>query len=1737
VNVFELRKQLAGDYESFLRGFIQVRDPRIEAVVDECFRSGTLIPAPLVQMNPSFEPGRSIDELVAASVLHPACGEVFRGGKTETDRGRPMRLHVHQDRAVEVARARRNYVLTTGTGSGKSLAYIIPIVDAVLREGSGKGIRAIIVYPMNALANSQLGEMRKFVALAPYGEHSPAVRIARYTGQESQAERESIIQQPPDILITNYVMLELMLTRGTERPLVDRAKGLRFLVLDELHTYRGRQGADVAMLVRRLRDRVEASDLLHIGTSATMASDGTLADRRAAVATVATGLFGATVAPDDVIGETLRRATPEASETDPAFVAALRARLASDAGPPTSYDAFIADPLSRWIESTFGVRRDPDENVLVRAIPIPIEGSDGGAERLAKLCDVPVARAEELLRQQLMTGYRDARGADGRPAFAFRLHQFFSRGDTVYASLEPEATRTLTLEMQRSAPEDPDKRLFPLAFCRECGQEFYSVRRLDDPAAGGVSYRPRELLDLSSGKDGDPGYLFFSSDPDIAWPAGDASSPEVIARVPLDWTEDAPKGRRIRSHRRDQVPVPVTVGLDGAEGVGGRPVHWIESPFRFCPCCGVSYKTARGIDRRVLGEIGFGGRSSATTLLSTSTVQFLREKADLPKEARKLLSFTDNRQDAALQSGHFNDYVQIALIRAGLLKAVHDAGPAGLVADQLPKAVHAAMAIPFESYSRDRSARYDARDQVDATFRQLINYRLFVDMKRGWRLAMPNLEQLGLVRVEYQSLGELCRNESDWQGAHPALVAAAPEVRERIARVLLDYLRRDLVIDIDCLAPHFAETLTQRMRQHLDESWCAELNLKLLVANLAHPRAEQKQEDRSWDVFVSPRGTFGSYLRQRAFVDLGLKVDDSGTIIADLFRRLSLTNLKEVQLGKGRIGYRIRGSSLRWVPDEGTKAYHCPLRIPNPPKEGLRVNQYFLDFYRDGARFLGGLEAREHTAQVRSELREERETRFRAGTLPVLFCSPTMELGVDISDLNAVNLRNIPPTPANYAQRSGRAGRSGQPALVTAFCAAGSSHDQYFFRRQERMVAGSVSPPRIDVANEDLVRAHVHAIWLAASGESLGDSMADLVDLDSPELPLKPERLARLGDSQVAQRAVTEARRAFASIESALRAAGWYTDEWLGETVRRVPVAFDHACRRWRELFRAATTQQEAQNRRAIDVSLPQAQRQEAIRLRAEAEAQRNLLLNRDLATRQSDFYTYRYFASEGFLPGYNFPRLPLSAFIPGKDTGGQDEWLNRPRFLAISEFGPRSIIYHEGARYEIRQAILPRSASGDGLPLSAAKQCGSCGALFELKPGATLDRCTSCDGELDAGITNLLRLTNVKTQKRERINCDEEERLRQGYDVRTAISMPTGSDAPGVQSATASLDGEPLVSLTFIRSAQLWRINRGWRRRANQELLGFMIDPSQGNWLSDHQEKKLLEAESDDTDGGTLPEPEGTSAVRVVPYVSDFRNALLVRPAKPLAIEVMASLQAALKRAIQVVFQLEDQELSVEPLPTPETRTQILFYEASEGGAGVLQRLQSEPGMLRAVARAALEICHFEPDTGADLKRAPRAREDCSAACYDCLMSYFNQPDHDLLKRHDLREFLLELARATVTVSPVAVPRARHLAALKKACDSEFERNFLDWLDERHLRLPTHAQSTPESINHCKTRPDFVYADDQTVVYIDGFHHENPTRQARDQAQTSCLKKAGWTVLRFKSKEAWVPIVQQHSSTFGELA
>jgi len=1755
MNVFSLRNTLIQDYSDYIGSFVTIKDEHIKDRVDKELFDGALWPDPLIQLNPNFQPGDWVDDLVKKSKLEKLAGEIFRVKKSENEpKGSPMRLHRHQTEAIDAAQSGDSYVLSTGTGSGKSLSYIVPVVNHVLRHGSGGGIKAVIIYPMNALANSQLNELDKFLK---FGLQDFPVTYKLYTGQQrDKEERDEIINNPPDILLTNYVMLELLMTRPEERKLVEGMKGLQFLVLDELHTYRGRQGADVAMLIRRVRERSENPALQVVGTSATLAGGGTFADQQKEIAKVATRLFGTQVKPERVIGETLQRATPDENLTDPAFRQSLTKRISSELSFSTDYDTFRQDPLASWIETTFGLTNEEGSGRLKRTDPISISGVNGAGPRLAEATGLDIERCEEAIEEGLLAGYGAVHPETGLPVFAFRLHQFISRGDTVYASLEESQTRHITLNGQKFVPGDRNKKLLPLAFCRECGHEYYVVRRLTNPETGETTIIPRELRDQVKEEDQEHGFLYRNEAK--PWPDND-NVPTLIKNdlLPEDWLEQSAKGEpRVKSNQRKKLPEQTFINPAGLEDPSSNEFFFVRSPFPFCLNCGVTYTGRDRSDFGKLSGLSSEGRSTATTILTLSAYRTLKRDTVLEQKAKKLLSFTDNRQDASLQAGHFNDFVEVGLLRSALYRAAADAGEEGLTHDELPNKVFEALDLPFELYGRksekEKVTRRTQRN-TDETFRQIIGYRLYNDLRRGWRLTAPNLEQCGLLIIDYADLKEVAEDKEIWQevtigettqGLHPALATASPEVRYTVCHTLLDLFRREQAIRTRVLDPTEQEKIKENSFQHLCEPWAIDDTEDMSVSSIAIPGPLRLRGNSRDHVPVSGRGGFGQYLRRiNTFPDYEKRIDlkESEQIIQQLFAILNgedlIDEVEEAKDDEDVAGYQIPADIMIWKAGDGSKPFRDPIRRPRESTEGAKANQFFIYFYQEIAADLQNLQAREHTAQVPSEEREQREDDFREAKLPVLYCSPTMELGVDISQLNVVNMRNVPPTPANYAQRSGRAGRSGQPALVFTYCTSGSPHDQYFFKRPSQMVSGSVSPPRLDLANEDLIRAHVNSVWLAETGESLGASLAGLIDIErGPEkLDIVADLRKELDKDEHRNRARKRLETIFSGMAAELAETDWYSEDWLARTLRTTVTNFELACDRWRSLYRSAIHQRDTQHEIITDASRPKRDKDQARRLRGEAESQISLLTDSGNIV-QSDFYSYRYFASEGFLPGYNFPRLPLSAYVSARRTGrrsDQDEYLSRPRFLAISEYGPRSIIYHEGSRYVINRVILPvgengaDSGEGNLLQTSSIKICPECGYLHILTENSVgLEQCEFCQTNLTWAMNRLFRMQNVSTRRRDRINSDEEERVRMGYEIQTSVRFEERDHRPAFTNALVKTsDGQDFASLTYGDAATLWRVNLGWRRRKDKAKFGFVIDAERGYWSKNEQE---VEDDKDD--------PMSTRKETVIPYVEDRRNSLLIEFKDRFAIETMASIAPAIKSAIQICYQLEDNELAVEPLPTRDDRRVILLYESAEGGAGVLRQLVSDSKAINLVARTALDLCHFDPDTREDQRRAPTSKEDCEAACYDCLMSYFNQPDHELLDRKLALTPLYELAHGTVRISPSKLERSDFITELKKQCDSDLEREWLDFINEQNLRLPDQAQ---KFISQCNTQCDFYYSDKTVAIYIDGPHHDRSDKAKEDRTITDCLTlDLGLTVLRFRydQKEQWDQIINNHAYVFGKV-
>ncbi|RME24489.1 MAG: DEAD/DEAH box helicase, partial [Candidatus Zixiibacteriota bacterium] len=339
-NPLSALRNIQDAYLQYVYTFQKFTNPAIAEWVQEKIRTGTLLwRDPYIQLTRRFEPGDTFDALVRAGIIHPETPRYFTDAH-----GNPVRLYRHQSQAIksilggakpekDTPPTPNNTIIATGTGSGKSFCFGIPIVSECLRlrDRGVQGIKAIIIYPMNALGNSQYADFARrlhgsglkialYTGDTPYSPDEALLTYREATGRDQPYDceiisREEIQQTPPDILMTNYVMLELLLTRFEDRRLfpVQHAGVLRFLVLDEVHTYTGKQGADVACLIRRLKQHTNTTGkLCCIGTSATISSDDPETGARL-ITRFAANLFGEEFSPNHVVGEMYR---PTAGQGD-----------------------------------------------------------------------------------------------------------------------------------------------------------------------------------------------------------------------------------------------------------------------------------------------------------------------------------------------------------------------------------------------------------------------------------------------------------------------------------------------------------------------------------------------------------------------------------------------------------------------------------------------------------------------------------------------------------------------------------------------------------------------------------------------------------------------------------------------------------------------------------------------------------------------------------------------------------------------------------------------------------------------------------------------------------------------------------------------------------------------------------------------------------------------------------------------------------------------------------------------------------------------------------------------------------------------------------------------------------------------------------------------------------------------------------------------------------------------------
>jgi superfamily II DNA/RNA helicase len=1682
MKAFDLHKNIIDQYKDYILSFINIKDKLIEERVKRAILENDFIPDPLIQFNPSYKIIADVEEFSREQGLHPDLSRIFKDYK----------LYQHQAEAIKLGIKGSGFVVTSGTGSGKSLTFLATIFDYILKLKDKKpGIKAIIVYPMNALINSQEEEIKKYAE--NYGDGFPII-AKKYTGQEGIEERDLIKNNPPDIILTNYMMLELIMTRQTEEWMRKSFRDqLRFLVFDELHTYRGRQGSDVSFLIRRLKHHA-VNPLVCIGTSATMATEGGADERKEAVAGVATQIFGHKFSPDQVIEEYLERCTLGQLQDKFGLQEAIHHRIDIDGNE----EKFIAHPLAVWLELNIALYLNEKGNFQ--------RGKPKSLTEIAELLSIDSGETVEtcfsaihkILEWSENLNAKAAEKKQRKSFLPFKIHQFISQTSTVYVTLDKKDKRKITIETGRYVKENnKEQYIYPVLFSRYSGHEFICVtldfqnKRLYPRETDELPYQWTQddiKGDKATGKekkrmkpeDFPGGYLVIQDEGEE-----DLWNDDLLQELPQSWWK-LKDGRPVPvDFIRYQLPRKIWFNDQGDfdETPSTLLDQWgwfIPAKLIFDPTSGVVYDQKVSENSKLM-RLGNEGRSTTTTLLSYTVVTEMHHQKT-PLSDQKLLSFTDNRQDASLQSGHFNDFISTGLIRSAIYHALRKAPGNSLKSYDIARQVVEHLNLKESDYIPDEKVTDYPDPENSRALEKYILVRIIYDLRRGWRLNLPNLEQTGLLNIKYQDLEIKSADDKAFEGIL-LLQKLSPKERYDLILQVLNYFRTSYALEHNEITKYRAEN-ENLMRERLDpaKNWGPEIGET--IETPAYMASVQVLGQRSRDIYTSsigPASYLGKYLKRRIKLveDISLKNDEYFEFIDKLCERLRNFNFlvfQEIKSADKVVkGYRLRVDQVIWELGDGKSILPDEIRVIRYKDWKPEPNKFFKNFYQQDFSLLEkALLGREHTGQLNTPDRIDREKKFRTGEISALFCSPTMELGIDISNLNIVHLRNVPPTPANYAQRSGRAGRSGQTALVFSYCSQWSPHDRNYFKKPVDMVAGSVVPPRIELINEELILSHFNAFLLMHCGLSdLHISAQEVIDIEQkPSLPLRERVRSHLVQSlhDFGDQWTAEYQSIISELLPGLVKSGWFSQAWMNSHRNNFTERFDKAFDRWRKLYRYADELLLKAQAILQNPAVAFETRREAFINEKIALNQRDLLLNtrKDTFGSQSEFYIFRYLASEGFLPGYNFTRLPVRAFV-GMRATQQGEYISRPRFIALGEFGPNNLIYHNGQKFRLNRLLLSdTSVSKVKIKISKETSYAFLGKEADEFTNDPITLSTLEGNDKVENHHNLIELTESEAVPQNRISCEEEERTKTGFDIKSYFNYPKGMDQ--TRQAVIKSAGQSLLNMIFSPVTQLIQVNQKWKR--SKESDGFWLDGRNGRWL------KQVDLEKEET-------YRNAHEVRI--FATDTADTLYIQPVADLGLDPgqVHSLAYALKRGIEQMFQVEENEIGVWIMGRPETPN-ILLYEAAEGSLGILSQLVDEPQRMKELFRVAFRILHFDPETRQD--NAPELPK----ATYDDLLSYYNQRYHDLMDRFGIKETLEKLMDCTIEGKTGEMDREQLYHYLLSRCDpnASTEKQFLKYLYDNGYKLPDKAQV---NMKDCYANADFVFnlANGPVVVFCDGNVHD----------------------------------------------
>jgi superfamily II DNA/RNA helicase/ribosomal protein L37AE/L43A len=1709
MNPFEALENIQEEYKSYVFSFQRFKNPIIENWVNEKVQEGTLLwRDPHLQLSRNFKKGDTLQDMIDEGLLHKEVLRIFRK-ETEDITSEPTHPYKHQSEAIKtILEKEKNTIVTASTGSGKSFCFGIPIINTCLemKEKGIEGIKAIIVYPLNALANSQYenfaqrlhGTGLRIALYTGDTETSPVEALRKYkesTGREQPWDseiisREEIQSNPPDILMTNYVMLDLIFSRFDDKSLFppEHEGTLQYLVLDEIHTYTGQRGADVACLIRRVKQHTGTTGKIRcIGTSATVQA-GEGEDSKEIVADFAQKLFGEPFERENVISETYEERTiqegtifsdePHVNDEhiqnfQPTFESA-RELLEALTGEQTSHISTLPE-LGEMLSQvkTF--------NFIVNEL----ENSSLSIEELTKKyrtemrAEASLSDCKNEILAALLIGTVALRGED--PLIVPKTHTFFSQGKTISSCLakgEPHLNGRGEKVCPVCAEERKKRKTFPLNFCRACGQEFYGATLLADG-----TLIPRDID--TEREEGESIYIYpgHHDEKDQSYPENWYQNEEKLKK----------KAEKSILVNAEYCPECNKVNPSDDECFGHQrvKVSIIRSPFLFCPSCGVYYdKGPREFNK--LFTFGSVGRSTATDVLLSSILE------QLPETQKKIIAFSDNRQDTALQAAHINNLQKRIHFRRGLYQTLLKYGT--LIVTETGSKIFDAFdnAGVLPTYSKTKSKYIDTAPEKDA-YQDYLLFNVLQDLRSTQHKNQLNLEDVGLMKVSYRGIKKLASDDELWSQI-PEIGALPVGERQDLIQGFLDIFRKQQAIHHESIVK-YSDFKYEKIKKLDPECLFHVARYRRRIAGYSDT-ADRRKRGIQVSRISYARSRLVSWIKKVLYVDMErtkeivlkmvdlLAEEEAGYLVSHPVKRCG--NLYMVPASM--ITLEVCEESQHKVCGRCGEVYHfehlnmCSMSKCQELEEKDFSDNYFRKIYLTNFDEAVKIKAEEHSGQIKGDTRRNIEKEFKdiGSPLNTIICTPTMELGIDIGILSAIYMRNVPPSPSNYAQRSGRAGRERQPSLITTFCGAGARrgpHDQYFYKYPEKIISGSITPPRFMLDNKKLIRTHLHSLILEEADMRLPSKPEEILvtDIESGKFPMIEERKEEMKQKvEAARDTIIDAIRKAFSYE--LGKYHWFDEKLISDIVDNFVEELDSAFDYWRFEYENLLRE-----RHHINIRSTKGRLERGERIRRDAIEEKLAAMREG----EKDFYTYNYLRSQGFVPGYGFPTSYTTLSLSNTD----DEII-RDKVIALNEFAPGNTLYFKNQKYSIRRARLRRE---EQIPLrEPVLICPSCDSIFLGEPAVSLSACPECGESFETYHynSNAMEFPDMYASRKERITSDEEERIRRGYNISHHYER-----GPRVKKYIVKAD-KSSFRIIYEHNGKIIAINRGTRKiEEDGQHSGFVFCNACNEWLSGSKIKSHVE-------GGCFRNATEDDIIQEI-YLFTRDNHDVVTLDIPVPDTVLPdqkeafylSVKEAILQGIQISLNVEENEVKgmIKPNPKEEDIYKIIIFEKAEGGTGVIKALTDEH-RLKDVFTRAREILH-------------EGEEGCKKACYECLLSYYNQMEHELLDRHLALTFLDKYRSFKIELEP----DGDNLGELKKKCDSDFERVVLDKIVESGLPVPDKAQKILYDKKGVPiAKPDFFY-DPNIAVFVDGPVHEKEYMKEEDKKKRDKLRALGYTVISIK--------------------